>query len=422
MISNLSVPLLGAVDTFVMGHLPDARYLGAVAVGATIFSFLYWGFGFLRMGTGGLTAQAFGTGNSDEVRACLARATVIATPVALVLLILQFPIALVAFALLEASTAVEELAGDYFFIRIWGAPATLMNFALLGWFIGIQRARTCLWHQLWLNGVNIVLDLVFVMGFGWGVNGVALATVIAEFSALLFGLWLAVPLLKRIGGRFVRMRILDPVRIRRTAILSADLFIRTICLVFAFAWFTSRGAVLGDVILAANAVLLNFQTLMAHALDGFAHSAETLGGGAIGGRDRAAFRNLVRVSAFWAFLAALLFCIVYLLAGHGLINLLTSIDDVRMVAHEYLIWAAVMPLVSVGPFVLDGVFLGATRGKTMRNAMLVSLALYLCFCLVAVPLWGNHGLWAAMVLFMGFRGVTLGIRYPALERSVGTTP
>ena len=418
-VSNISVPLLGAVDTFVMGHLPEPKFLGAVAVGAMIFTFLYWGFGFLRMGTGGLTAQAFGARDGDEVRACLARAAIIAAPVSLALILVQYPVSLAALALVDASAAVEDLALAYFSVRIWGAPATLMNFALLGWFIGCRQAQAALWHQLFLNGVNIVLDLVFVLGLGWDVEGVAAATVIAEFGAMGLGLWLARPILRRVGGAFVRERILDRAELRRTFSLSVDIFVRTVCLVFAFAYFTARGAAFGDVVLAANAILLNFQTFMAHALDGFAHAAEALGGGAVGARDRREFRDAVRTSALWALIAAIGFAAAYAGGGPLIINLLTGIAEVRHVAREYLVWSQVLPLASVVPFVLDGVFLGATRGRTMRNAMVVSLAVYLVACFGLIPLWGNHGLWAALTIFMGARGVTLLARYPALERSVG---
>ena len=314
-ISNISVPLLGAVDTAVVGHLPDPKYLGGVAVGALVFTFIYWGFGFLRMGTGGLTAQAFGAQDPDEVRACLARAAVIGIPVALILIMLQAPIAWVAFSIVEATPEVEELAREYFYTRIWGAPATLMNFALLGWFIGVQNTRAALWHQLTLNGVNIVLDLVFVIGFGWGVAGVAAATAMADVVALGFGLWLAIPILRRLGGAFVRDKILEGAKIRRTVALNFDIFIRTICLVSAFAYFTAQGAAFGNVILAANAVLLNFQTFMAHALDGFAHAAEAMGGRAIGARDRTAFREAVHVASLWGMVVAVGFALVYLIAG-----------------------------------------------------------------------------------------------------------
>lgn len=418
-ISNISVPLLGAVDTAVMGHLPDAKYLGGVAIGAMVFTFIYWGFGFLRMGTGGLTAQAFGAKDSDEVRACLARAAVIGIPAALILIVLQVPIASLAFSLVNASGEVEVLAQEYFFVRIWGAPATLMNFALLGWFIGVQNTRAALIHQLALNGVNIVLDLVFVLGFAWGVAGVAAATAIADAVAVMIGILLALPVLRRLGGAFIRAKIMETAKLRRTIALNIDIFIRTICLVSAFAYFTAQGAAFGNVVLAANAVLLNFQTFMAHALDGLAHAAEALGGGAIGARDRKAFRDAVRVSMFWGIVVAIGFALVYLVAGPLIIDGLTGIEEVREAARQFLPWTIAMPLVAVFPFVLDGVFLGGTRGATMRNAMIASLGIYVAFCFFLVPVWGNHGLWASLMVFMGARGLTLGVRYPALERSVG---
>ena len=418
-ISNISVPLLGAVDTAVVGHLPDAKYLGGVAVGALVFTFIYWGFGFLRMGTGGLTAQAFGAEDPDEVRACLARAAVIGLPVALILIVLQAPIAWVAFSIVEATSEVEELAQSYFHTRICGAPATLMNFALLGWFIGVQNTKAALWHQLTLNGVNIVLDLVFVIGFGWGVVGVAAATAMADVVALAFGLWLALPILRRLGGVFQRAKILEAAKIRRTVALNFDIFIRTICLVSAFAYFTAQGAAFGNVVLAANAVLLNFQTFMAHVLDGFAHAAEAMGGRAIGARDRNAFREAVRVSTLWGIIVAVGFAVVYLIAGPAIVDLLTGIADVRSAARDFILWSVVMPLIAVFPFILDGVFLGATRGRTMRNAMIASLAVYVIACFFLVPALGNHGLWMSLLIFMGARGITLGARYPALEHSVG---
>ena len=418
-ISNISVPMLGAVDTAVMGHLPDPKYLGGVAIGAMVFTFIYWGFGFLRMGTGGLTAQAFGAQDADEVRACLARAAVIGIPAALILIVLQLPIASVAFSILEASAEVETLAQEYFFVRIWGAPATLMNFALLGWFIGCQNTKAALWHQLSLNGVNIVLDLVFVVWFGWWVAGVAAATAIADAVAVVIGLFLALPILRGLGGQFVRAKILEASKIKRTVALNIDIFIRTICLVSAFAYFTAQGAAFGNVVLAANAVLLNFQTFMAHALDGFAHSAEALGGGAIGAKDRRAFRDAVRVSVFWGLVVAVGFSLLYLVAGPVIIDVLTGIETVRETGRDFLVWSAVMPLIAVFPFLLDGIFLGATRGATMRNAMIVSLMIYVACCYFLVPLWGNDGLWASLTIFMGARGLTLGVRYPALVKSVG---
>lgn len=418
-VSNISVPLLGAVDTAVVGHLPDARYLGGVAVGATILTFVYWGFGFLRMGTTGLTAQAHGAGEADEVRAALARAVLIGLAISVALVVLQLPIAFAAFALVKASPEVEELARGYFHIRVFGAPAALAGYAFLGWFLGVQNARATLYMQLCMNGLNIVLDLLFVLGFGWGVEGVAFATVISEYAGLALALWIGWRMLPGLGGRFRRDRILSRDRLRHTLAFNRDVFLRTVCLVFAFAYFTAQGAKMGDIVLAANAVLLNFQIFMAHGLDGLAHAAQALTGGAIGARDRNAFREAVRVSTLWAAIIAVGCTAVYAVSGHGIIRLLTGIMEVRAAAGEFLPWAVISPVVSIWAYQLDGIFLGATRGRAMRNAMMVSLAAYMAMCWVFIPLWGNHGLWLALIGFMAVRGVTLGIGYPALARASG---
>ena len=287
-LSSLSTPLLGLVDTAVIGRLPDPAFLGAIAVGAMIFSFIYWAFGFLRMGTTGLTAQAHGADNSDELRACLARALLIGVGVGGLLTLLQIPIGWLAFRLLDASAQVEGLATDYFAIRIWSAPFTLMNYALLGWFIGRERADLALWLQLFLNALNIGLDIVFVLGFGWGVAGVAAGTLIAETAACLFGLAMGTRELVKIGGHWSRARLLDPAELARTFAVNRDIMLRSLCLLFAFAWFTAKGAEAGDTVLAANTVLMQFVTLTAFLLDGFAFAAEALVGAGprrSGGRD-----------------------------------------------------------------------------------------------------------------------------------------
>ena len=417
-LANVSVPLLGAVDTAVVGHLPEAYYLGAVAVGAVVFTFIYWGFGFLRMGTTGLTAQAAGAGDADEVRAALARALLIAMALAAAILVLQWPLAWVAFRLFEASAEVETLARSYYTIRIWGAPAALANYALLGWFVGMQRVRAALGIQVFMNGLNIALDLWFVLDLGWGVEGVAAATVISEYSAVVLGLWMLRRMLAPLGGRFVRARILDRDRITRTLAVNRDIFIRTICLLIGFAYFTAIGARMGDAVLAANAVLMNFLSIMAYGLDGFAHAAEALVGGAVGARDRKAFRAAVRVTTLWAALIAGLVVVAYAVLGIVLIAVLTGVAEVRTLAGEYLPWAVAYPVVAVWAYQLDGIFIGATRGPDMRNAMIVSLIVFVAATAVLVPLWGNHGLWLSMLIFAGARTLSLGVRLRAVERSV----
>ncbi len=417
-LSNISVPLLGAVDTAVVGHLPEPHHLGAVALGSMVFNFIYWGFGFLRMGTAGLTAQAHGAGNADEVRAAVVRALIVAGAIAFVTLAGQTLIVAVVFDLVEASADVEDSARTYVLTRIWGAPAALSIYVILGWFLGLQNTRATLYVQLWMNGLNIVLDVLFVVGFGWGVFGVALATVIAEFAGLALALWLMREALRGIAGRLDWDRVRSRRRMRMTLGLNADIFVRTVCLVFAFAYFTAQGARLGDVVLAANAVLMNFQIFMAHGLDGFAHAAQAMVGRAVGAADRAELRAAIRVSSFWAIVTAAALVLAYAVAGEGIVALLTGIEEVRSAAGDYLVWSVAMPALSVAAFQLDGIFLGATLGRQMRNMMIVSVAVYLVLCAVVIPLWGNHGLWFAFAAFMALRGITLGAAYPAVGRTI----
>ncbi len=418
-LSNISVPLLGIVDTAVVGHLPGPQYIGAVAVGALIFSFVYWGFGFLRMGTGGFVAQALGAGDADEVRASLARALMLAGVLGLGVVALQGPIAWVSLALIAPSDTVLPLADSYVGIRIWGAPAALANYAILGFFIGIQNTRAALAVQVAMNGANIILDLLFVLGFGWGVEGVAIATLISEVGAAGLGLWLVARNLGSVGGRWRWRLIRDPARLRRLFAVNRDIFIRTLCLIGAFALFTALGARMGDVVLAANAILFNFHTLMAYALDGFAHAAETLVGSAFGAGDRRQFRAVVRATTIWALVFSGVFTLLYLAFGTTLVDLMTTVPEVRETAYAYLPWVVALPLISIWSFQLDGIYIGTTHSAEMRNAMVLSVALYIAAVFVLMPLMGNHGLWLARVILMVARGVTLGLGYRRIERAVG---
>ncbi len=417
-LSNLSIPLLGAVDTAVMGHLPDPAYIGGVAIGALIFSYIYWGFGFLRMGTTGLVAQAHGAGDAIELRAILGRAGLLALGLAGLLLLFQRPLGILAFAFLESTPEVESLAGSYYAIRVWGAPAALLNYVAWGWLIGVQRMRSALALSVFMNGLNIVLDLVLVVGLGHGIAGVALATLISEWSALALAAWLVMRVLRYTGGDWSRERILDGERIAGLLRVNADIFIRTLCLVSAFAWFTAQGARMGNVLLAANAVLLNFQMFMAYGLDGFAHASEALIGSAVGAGDRQLLRRAVRTTTIWAFGTAALFALVYAGAGRMIIAVLTSIPEVRATAAIYLPWVAVSPLISVWSFQLDGIFIGATRTPEMRNGMLISLGLFLAAGWFLIPRMGNHGLWLALMVFMVIHAIFLGAWYPRIARNL----
>ncbi len=418
--SNISVPLLGAVDTAVMGHLPDPAYIGGVAIGALIFSYIYWGFGFLRMGTTGLVAQAHGAGDDDEVRAILARSLFLALVLSSCVMLAQRPVGWVAFSALDAGADVETLADAYFRIRIWGAPAAMTVYVSVGWLFGMQRMVGAVFLTIVMNGVNIALDLLFVIGLGWGIEGVAFATLIAEWSAAFLGLGIVAFRLRQMGGAWHWGRIADRTRTLDLVRINANIFIRTLCLVSAFAVFTAQGAKLGTVVLAANAVLLNFQTFMAHALDGFAHAAEALVGSALGARDPRGLRHVVRATSLWAGVFAALFAIAYFVFGEAIIALLTTIPEVRATAATYLPWVVAMPLVSVWSFHLDGIFIGATRGSEIRNGMVLSFAGFLAAAWLMLPLWGNHGLWLALMLFMVVRGLTLGLWYPRIERAAAT--
>jgi MATE family multidrug resistance protein len=417
-LSNVTVPLLGMVDTAVVGHLPDPRYIGGVAIGALIFNFVYWGFGFLRMGTTGPTAQAWGAEDPAEIRAVLARALLLAFGLGAVLLLVQGPVGTLAFRLLHASAGVEAEGAAYYAVRIWGAPAALANYVLLGWFFGLQNARWPLVLQIFMNGLNIVLDFVFVMGFGWGVEGVAAATLIAEYAALGLGLLLVAKRLRMLPAGIATARILDGARFRRMLAVNRDIFIRTLLLITSFALFTDRGATLGDETLAANAVLLHLVSISAFGLDGFAHAAEALVGGAVGRRSRADLSGAVRAAMRWGGITAVLTAAAFAVAGGLLIDLMTTIPEVRLLARNYLVWAVAMPLVSVWCYLYDGIFLGATRTHEMRNAAIVTTALYVAALWTLLPLWGNHGLWLALLLMNVLRGLTLAAYYPRLARGV----
>ncbi|HET7370172.1 MAG TPA: MATE family efflux transporter [Gammaproteobacteria bacterium] len=415
MLSNLSVPLLGIVDTAVVGHLERPAYLGAVAVGTTIFNFLYLGLNFLRMGTTGVTAQAAGRGDAGAARATLAQGLLTSFALAIMLLALQWPLRHIGLELIAPSGAVQPFAQTYFDIRIWAAPAVLADYALVGWFLGLGNARAPLALVLTINIINAGLDILFVSAFGMNVGGVALASVIAEYCGFGVGAVLALRALRQYPAPWRQVRIFDRLALRKLAGVNGNLFVRTACLMVAFGFFTAMGARLGTVVLAANAILLNLQSLMSYALDGFAHAAEALTGRAAGRADAALFNRTVRLTLAWSLAAAAAFALLYGLAGGSIIGLMTDLPEVRALAMDYLPWMIASPLVSVWAFEFDGVFVGATRAREMRNAMLFALACYLAIWYVAQPL-GNHGLWLAFVLFLGARGVFMGLIYLRLGR------
>ena len=407
MLSNVSVPLLGLVDTAVMGHLDSEVYLAAVSLGSMLFMLLFWSFGFLRMGTSGQTAQAFGADNGVKIQQSLIIGLRLAGVITLVLWTLQTPLAQISFDFFQGPREVEALARDYYDIRIWGAPASLMNYVFLGWFIGLHRGRYPLYLLVFTNSMNIVLDLLFVVGFEWGIIGVAWASVMAEYSGLMLSLVLSRRLLKRYCHHTNGSTAIDLNTVLNHLKVNFDIFLRTLCLVISFAYFTNQGAKQGELILAVNAVLLNFQLFMAHALDGLANAAEALVGQAKGMKNAVRFWRVVKTCALWSLLVALGFVAVYWGFGEVIVRLLTTLPDVVRWCDEYLVWVIVLPIVSVWSFLFDGVFIGSMWSREMRNTMLLSTVGFV-LCVELSSAWGNHGLWFSLLVFMALRGGFMG--------------
>ena len=414
-LSNLSVPLVGAVDTAVVGHLPGPEAIGAVALGALIFSFIFWGFGFLRMGTTGFVAQAFGAGDWDSLADTLMRVLLLALLLGAVTILLSTPIIDLAFYLIESSVQVEQLAADYAVIRIWSAPAVLCVYAFTGIFIGLHDTRAAFILQLILNISNVLLDLLFVFGFDWGVEGVALASVIAEYLAVLAGVYLLRHQIRNAMARYERDRLLDRSALMKLFTANGNIFVRTLCLLFAFSYFTARSAQQGDVILAGNAILMHLQSIVAYGLDGFAHAVEALAGSAYGARKLNSFRRAVALTSIWAALVAALTALLYWIFGAAIIELFTSIEAVIDSALLYLPWVIAAPLLSVWSFQLDGIFIGTGHTREMRNAMIVSLLLYLGLLQLTIPAFGNHGLFLGLLAFMLLRALTLLFYFRGIE-------
>jgi len=414
-LANITIPLLGAVDTAVMGHMETAAYLGAVAIGALIFDYIYWGFSFLRLSTTGLAAQALGRNDVNEARAVLGRAGLIALMGALALWVAQPFIFGLARHLIEASRDVEIFAQTYFEIRIWSAPAALLNYALMGWLLAHKNTKAVFIQQIFINVLNVGLDLWFVWGLGLDVDGVAYATVIAQYGGLICGLWFV---RRHFVGAWCLNDILNKSALKSMMSMNADLFVRTVCLLSAFAWFTAQGAKLGDVVLAANAVLLQFQQFTAYALDGFAHAVEILSAHACGKKDKAEFKSVVKRSTFLAGVTALGFALIYFVLGEQIIALFTDIESLKDYAESYLWWVIVLPLISVWSFQLDGIYFGLTQTRVLRNMMVLSLIIYLPLSLWGLEAMGNHGLWAAFTFFMGLRAITLISTFPSVQKKV----
>jgi MATE family multidrug resistance protein len=414
-ISNATVPILGAVDTGVIGQLGGAAPIGAVGIGAIILGALYWIFGFLRMGTVGLTSQALGGGDAQEVRALFFRSIGIGVLAGMAFITFQIPIFAGAFWIAPASAEVEGLARAYMSIRVWSAPAAIAIYGLSGWLIAQERTRAVLMVQLFMNVTNIILDFWFVLGLGLGVEGVAVATLIAEWSGLGLGLYLCRQVFRGLALSLWQ-QIVNRRRLIHMMQVNGDILIRSVLLQAGFVSFLFFGAELGDVTLAANQVLLQFVYLASYAMDGFVFAAESLVGQAMGARAAAQLRRGASVTAVWAFGSALVLAAGFWIVGPFVIDVMAKDPAVQEAARLYLPHMVAAPLLGALAWMLDGVFIGATRTQDMRNMMILSFLGYCGLVLSLLPSFGNHGLWMAINGFFILRGVSLAFRYPALER------
>ena len=408
-LSNITVPLLGLVDAAVIGHLEHAWYLGGVALGSTMISVTFWLLGFLRMSTTGLTAQSYGADDKHKLALVLIQGLLMALAFALLFLLLHTQLSEWVFAFSDASREVKHYGQQYFAIRAWSAPAALANFVLLGWLLGTQNARAPMWMVIITNATNIALDVLFVIGLGWKVEGAALASVLADYSGMLFGLWCVwrtwhthqLPSPRGLVGQSMQ-------GIGRFVRLNRDIFLRSLCLQATFSFMTFQGASFGDEVVAANAVLMSFLMMISYGMDGFAYAMEALVGKAVGARDRGELNESLVGTSFWSLIICLLLTLLFGLAGSQMIGLITDIASVHQQALIYLPWLVVMPLVAMWCFLLDGVFIGATKGREMRNSMFVATCVFFVVFYVWSG-WGNHALWFAMLSFMAVRGITLAL-------------
>ncbi|MCP4310609.1 MAG: MATE family efflux transporter [Bacteroidetes bacterium] len=413
-ISNISIPMLGIVDMALMGRMESNAYIGAIALGSLIFNFIYWSLGFLRMGTSGFTAQARGRRDLPETILVFSRAALIAIIISLLLLLLQGPIESLSFLVLKGETRVEELAMTYFRIRVWAAPAALGQFALLGFFLGMQNARLPMLVLVLTNVINIICNYIFVMKLGMGSDGVALGTVIAQYTGLLTALFFFRKYFRKLFKYWSLKATVQWDKLKHFLLINSDIFIRTMCLVVVFSIFTARSASVDlhsegeETILAVNSILMQFFMFFSFLIDGFAHASEALTGKYIGANDRRSLSKTIRLLFVWGTGISLLFTLLYLLGGEAIFRLLTNNPEVISNAKPYFFWVIMVPLVSYTAFLWDGIYIGATAGKQMRNAMLIStLAIFFPVYILAGKIWGNHGLWLAFILFMTARGITM---------------
>lgn len=416
-VSNITVPLLGLADTAIAGHLGTAAGIGAIAVGGMLFNMIYWLFGFLRMGTGGLTSQAFGAGDKEEALRILVRSLGTGAAIASLLVLLQVPLAGLAFRYLDATPAVKELARLYFMRLIWGAPAVLCLYSFTGWFLGMQNARFPMYLAVVQNILNILASLFFVFVLNRGIEGIATGTLISQYVGLLLAIFLwrtayrpaHIPGLRGCMNRSSLVRFFA---------VNRDIFLRTLCLIAVTSWFTSAGAAQGDLPLAANALLMQLFLLFSYVMDGFAYAGEAVGGRFFGARDALSFRCATSRLFVWGIGLACLFTAVYALGGAPFLSLLTDRTEVVAYAMTYLPYATAIPLLSFAAFLFDGLYIGATATRPMLVAMLIaSAAFFLLYFLLRSSL-GNHALWISFLLYLFLRGGTEGLFFRSIVRKI----
>jgi multidrug resistance protein, MATE family len=414
MLANLTTPFLGIVATTVIGHLGEPALLGGVAIASVIFDCMFWLFGFLRMGTVAFTAQAVGAKDDTEIQAVLIRAAMIAAAVGLILIILQAPLSAFMLGIMGGSDAVTSAARTYFSVRLWSAPFVLANYVVLGWLIGQARTGIALALQIVINVVNMAMTAWLVLGLNWGIAGAAVAAIFAEATGLVAGVVVVWGLL---GGRInvSQYTLFDRKKLLHMLAINRDIMVRTAALIGAFLFFTAQGARAGDDVLAANAVLNNFILIGSFFLDGLANAAEQLCGRSLGARDRKNFSQAVTLVVRWGFAFGATVTIIFAVGGGNLIDVMTTSPEVRAVARDFMWLAALAPICGVMAYSYDGIYIGATWARDMRNLMLASLTIYLCSWALLMP-FGNAGLWIALLIFFLARGLLQAWRYPALVR------
>jgi MATE family multidrug resistance protein len=411
-ISNLTVPILGMVDLALLGHLESEIYIGAIALGGMIFNIIYWGFGFLRMGTSGFTAQAYGKGDEREVMLVLGRAGFVALSGGILILILQYPIALLSFWIMDGSREVEVLAREYFFIRVFAAPATIILYAFSGWFLGMQNAKYPMIIAIVVNVLNVAFNFYFVYGLDMKHEGVALGTVLAQYSGLILAIALFLKKYKRYLEHLQIKAMMKVKAMKEFFLVNSDIVVRTLLLLFVFSFFTNQSAKISNEILAINTLLLQYLFIFSYFIDGFANASEALAGKYYGAGNKNELKKVISMIFLWGIYISIPFTLVYLIAGKNLLYILTDQADIIENAASYLLWIALVPLITFAAFIWDGVYIGATATKAMRNAMIVStLIVFLPAYYLLINSLGNHGLWFAMMLFMASRGILLTLLY-----------